>query len=54
MLLKMVMQWLALLLHTKKVLDLIPGPDRTFLCGACIMLPLPAKVSSGSSGSPNH
>lgn len=30
MLLKMVTQWLSLLLHTKKVLDLIPGLDRTF------------------------
>ncbi len=47
----MVALWLALSPHSKKVLGLIPGWDRTFLCGVCVLF---AWVFSRGSGFPHH
>ncbi len=46
----MVVCWLALPPHSKKVLGSIPGWGRASLCGVCMF----AWISSGCSGFPQH
>ncbi|KAF7642277.1 hypothetical protein LDENG_00261010 [Lucifuga dentata] len=50
----MVVQWLALLPHSKKVLRSIHGQGRAFLCGVCVFSPCPCGFPPGAPASSHH